>query len=126
MTTDVPVPVPALIVSGAGLTSAQFADLADVSPELEWLANITNAKTCRAYRVDVAEFIDFTHLKDHSALRRVSKPCHRLAQGHGIPEPRSNKHPSQAVGTVVAVRLSLCSQRRPRQSGGRSEAAGVE
>jgi integrase/recombinase XerD len=73
MTTDVLVPLPALIVPGAGLTSTQFADLADVPPELEWLANITNAKTRRAYRVDVAEFIAFTNLKDHSALRTVTR-----------------------------------------------------
>jgi type IV secretory pathway TraG/TraD family ATPase VirD4 len=43
------------------------------SPELEWLANITNAKTRHAYRVDVAEFIAFTSLKDHSALRSVAR-----------------------------------------------------
>jgi len=29
---------------------AQFSDLAKVPPELEWLANITNVKTRRAYR----------------------------------------------------------------------------
>jgi integrase/recombinase XerD len=47
-------------------------DLADVPPELEWLANITNAETRRAYNVDIAEFIAFTNLKDHSALRTVA------------------------------------------------------
>jgi hypothetical protein len=36
------------------LTPAQFAALSDVPPELEWLANITNAKTRRAYKIDVA------------------------------------------------------------------------
>jgi hypothetical protein len=30
-----------------------------VSPELEWLANITNPKTRRAYKVDVEEFSRF-------------------------------------------------------------------
>jgi hypothetical protein len=34
-------------------TPAQFGDLADVPPELEWLANITNPKTRRAYKNDV-------------------------------------------------------------------------
>ena len=38
------------------LTPAQFGDLADVPPELEWLANITNPKTRRAYKNDVGEF----------------------------------------------------------------------
>jgi hypothetical protein len=34
------------------LTRAQFEQLADVPPEEEWLANITNLKTRRAYIVD--------------------------------------------------------------------------
>jgi integrase/recombinase XerD len=55
------------------LTPKQYSDLADVPPELEWLANITNAKTRRAYKVDVAEFVAFTNLKDHSELRTVAR-----------------------------------------------------
>jgi len=31
-------------------------DLAGVPPELEWLANITNSQTRRAYKIDVKEF----------------------------------------------------------------------
>jgi hypothetical protein len=36
-------------ISKETLTPAQFAQLADVPPELEWLANITNPKTRRAH-----------------------------------------------------------------------------
>jgi site-specific recombinase XerD len=36
-------------ISKDALTPAQFSDLADVPPELEWLANITNSKTRRAF-----------------------------------------------------------------------------
>jgi len=36
-----------------GLTQRQFAQLGAVPPEEEWLANITNAKTRRAYKNDV-------------------------------------------------------------------------
>ena len=43
-------------VERRALTPAQFGDLADVPPELEWLANITNPKTRRAYKNDVREF----------------------------------------------------------------------
>jgi hypothetical protein len=32
------------------LTRTEFARLADVPPEEEWLANITNGKTRRAYK----------------------------------------------------------------------------
>src|SRR3984957_8604906 len=60
-------------VTAPGLTPAQYGQLADIPPELEWLANITNAKTRRAYKVDVAEFITFTNLKDYSALRTVAR-----------------------------------------------------
>jgi hypothetical protein len=37
-------------VARRALTPVQFGDLADVPPELEWLANITNPKTCRALK----------------------------------------------------------------------------
>jgi len=61
------------INSDRTLTQEQYRDLADVPPELESLANITNAKTRRAYKVDVAEFIAFTNLRDHSAFRTVAR-----------------------------------------------------
>jgi integrase/recombinase XerD len=55
------------------LTPDQYRDLADVPPELEWLANITNAKTRRAYRVDVAEFMAFSGLTETKSLRAVAR-----------------------------------------------------
>ena len=44
-----------ITVTRNGLTPAQFDNLAEVPPELEWLANITNPKTRRAYKIDVEE-----------------------------------------------------------------------
>jgi integrase/recombinase XerD len=42
-------PRPALIPTAArALTARQFQGLAEVPPELEWFANIPNAKTRRA------------------------------------------------------------------------------
>jgi integrase/recombinase XerD len=55
------------------LTHAQFEQLADVPPEEEWLANITNLKTRRAYKEDVREFIAFTALQDYMRLRSVGR-----------------------------------------------------
>src|SRR5215469_2460814 len=55
----------------SNLTRAQFEQLSDVPPEDEWLSNITNLKTRRAYREDVREFIAFTGLHDHIGLRSV-------------------------------------------------------
>jgi integrase/recombinase XerD len=48
------------------LTPTQFAQLAAIPPEEEWLANIANAKTRRAYKEDVREF-------DYLGLRSVAR-----------------------------------------------------
>lgn len=56
-----------------GLTPAQYGALAEVPPELEWLANITNAKTRRAYRIDVAEFPSFAGLQGPEDMRAVTR-----------------------------------------------------
>src|SRR5215472_19057909 len=55
------------------LTPAQFGDLAEVPPELEWLANLTNPKTRRAYKIDVEEFIAFAGLGGLAELRLVTR-----------------------------------------------------
>jgi integrase/recombinase XerD len=55
------------------LSAEQYKALADVPPELEWLANTTNPKTRRYYKSDVAEFIAYTGLLDHAALRSVAR-----------------------------------------------------
>jgi integrase/recombinase XerD len=55
------------------LTRVQFERLADVPPEEEWLANITNAKTRRAYKNDVREFIAHTGLRNYGELRSVAR-----------------------------------------------------
>ena len=55
------------------LTPAQYGDLADMPPELEWLANLTNKKTRRAYKLDVSEFSSFTGLTEAIQLRAVTR-----------------------------------------------------
>jgi site-specific recombinase XerD len=60
-------------VERRALTPAQFGDLADVPPELEWLANITNPKTRRAYKNDVSEFSSFTGLYQPAELRTITR-----------------------------------------------------
>src|SRR5260370_4726524 len=55
------------------LARAQVEQLADVPPEEECLANITNLKTRRAYKEDVREFIAFTALQDYMRLRSVGR-----------------------------------------------------
>jgi integrase/recombinase XerD len=60
-------------VEPSALTRAQFGQLAEVPAELEWLANITNAKTRRAYKIDVAEFSVFAGLRSPVELRLVTR-----------------------------------------------------
>jgi site-specific recombinase XerD len=55
------------------LTVQQYSALADVPPEIEWLANITNAKTRRFYKKDVAEFLAFTGLQESAQIRTVAR-----------------------------------------------------
>ncbi len=62
-----------IAVEKSALTPAQYGDLADVPPELEWLANLTNPKTRRAYKLDVAEFIAFAGLRGPAELRTVTR-----------------------------------------------------
>jgi site-specific recombinase XerD len=55
------------------LTQEQYADLGDVPPEAEWLANITNRKTRRAYKADVEEFSAFVGIREPAQLRSVAR-----------------------------------------------------
>jgi integrase/recombinase XerD len=62
-----------ITVNRNGMTPAQFGDLADVPPEIEWLANLTNPKTRRAYKNDVEEFVRFTGLRGIAELRDITR-----------------------------------------------------
>jgi integrase/recombinase XerD len=55
------------------LTREEFEKLAEVPPEEEWLANITNARTRRAYKNDVREFIAYTGLQNYGELRSIAR-----------------------------------------------------
>ena len=41
------------------LTAAEFQNLADVPPEVEWFANLSNPNTRRAYEAAVKDFMRF-------------------------------------------------------------------
>ena len=60
-------------ISKESLTPAEFNVLSDIPPELEWLANITDSKTRRTYKVDVAEFLAFSGLREIKLLRAVAR-----------------------------------------------------
>ncbi len=58
-------------VQNKGLSVAQFEILADVPPDTEWLANITNEKTRRAYQLDIRDFSAFLGLQRSEDFRTV-------------------------------------------------------
>jgi integrase/recombinase XerD len=55
------------------LTAAEFRKLADVPPEIEWFANLTNVHTRRAYEKAVKDFMHFTGIKRPEEFRVVTR-----------------------------------------------------
>jgi integrase/recombinase XerD len=55
------------------LTKTEFQRLADVPPEAEWFANLTNENTRRAYRNDVGSFMRFVGVKSPHEFRSVRR-----------------------------------------------------
>ena len=62
-----------IVIKKGILSTAQFDQLADVPAELEWLANITNEKTRRAYKCDVTEFSQYVGLRKYEEFRTVTR-----------------------------------------------------
>ena len=55
------------------LTAAEFQKLADVPPEIEWFANLTNANTRRAYESAVKDFMRFAGIERPEEFRTVAR-----------------------------------------------------
>ena len=94
--------------NGRALTPLQFGQLAEVPAELEWLANITNPKTRRAYKIDVGEFSAFAGLEHPAELRGVTR-AHVIAwRKHlRVPQPDRFHHPPQTLRTLSSLQPSL-------------------
>lgn len=60
------------------LTAAEFQQFANVPPEAEWFANIDNARTRRAYQIDLHDFTAFTGIVQADEFRTVTR-AHVLA-----------------------------------------------
>ncbi len=67
-------PVP---ITGTGkgnlLSRAEFQQLAEVPPEIEWFANLGNPRTRRAYMIDLRDFMDFVGIRRPEEFRIVSR-----------------------------------------------------
>src|ERR1700722_18957991 len=55
------------------LTAAEFQKLADVPPEVEWFANISNHHTRRAYENAVKDFMRFAGVRRTEEFRIVTR-----------------------------------------------------
>ena len=60
------------------LTAAEFHRLADVPPEVEWFANISNRHTRRAYENAVKDFMRFAGIRRPEEFRTVTR-AHLIA-----------------------------------------------
>src|SRR6266478_2968051 len=60
------------------LSAKEFLDLADVPPEIEWFANITNPQTRRAYQNDLKDFMRFARISNPEVFRIVTR-AHLIA-----------------------------------------------
>ena len=66
--------LPAEILPGARLlTAAEFHRLADVPPEVEWFANLSNPSTRRAYEHAVGDFMRFVGIARPEEFRTVTR-----------------------------------------------------
>jgi integrase/recombinase XerD len=55
------------------LTAAEFQGLADVPPEVEWFANISNLNSRRAYKNAVGDFMRFAGIERPEEFRKVTR-----------------------------------------------------
>jgi site-specific recombinase XerD len=55
------------------LTAAEFHRLADVPPEVEWFANLSNPSTRRAYENAIRDFMGFTGINRPEEFRTVTR-----------------------------------------------------
>ena len=55
------------------LTAAEFHRLADVPPEVEWFANLSNPSTRRAHEYAVRDFMRFTGIERPEEFRTVTR-----------------------------------------------------
>jgi len=68
------VQLPTPIAPGSRLlTAAKFHRLADVPPEVEWFANLSNPSTRRAYENAVRDFTNFTGIARPEEFRSVTR-----------------------------------------------------
>jgi integrase/recombinase XerD len=87
--------------TGRLLTAEDFLRLADVPPEVEWFANLTNRCTRRAYENAIRDFMAFTGIQQADEFRTVTR-AHVIAWRDELGNRLLN-------GTTIRHRLSALS-----------------
>ena len=72
-THDHPESTPLVPVGQRRLTATAYQQLADVPPEIEWFANLTNGATRRAYENALKDFMGFTGITRPDEFRSVTR-----------------------------------------------------
>ncbi|SDG68032.1 tyrosine-type recombinase/integrase [Paraburkholderia phenazinium] len=83
------------------LTAVEFHQLANVPPEKEWFANIDNARTRRAYQIDLRDFMNFIGIAQATDFRTVTR-AHVLAW-------RKHLEARQLSGATIRRKLAALS-----------------
>jgi len=86
------------------LSAKEFLDLADVPPEIERFANITNPQTRRAYQNDLKDFMRFARISNPEVLRVVTR-AHLIAW-------RKDLEGRRCEGSTIRRKLSAVSSLR--------------
>jgi site-specific recombinase XerD len=94
-------PTPVARADSRRLTTAEFHQLANVPPEAEWFANLDNARTRRAYQIDLRDFMIFTGIARADEFRTVTR-AHVLAW-------RKHLEGGQRSGATIRRKLAALS-----------------
>jgi integrase/recombinase XerD len=96
------------------LTAAEFQNLADVPPVVEWFANIKNLSTKRAYENAISDFMRFTGITRSEEFRIVTR-AHVIAWRTDLERreigPNTNKRTPEGA-TIRHRHIPGCRQTR--------------
>lgn len=93
--------IPAIQKPPRALTAAEFHQLSNVPPEIEWFANLDNPRTRRAYQIDLRDFMGFVGIAQPGEFRTVTR-AHILAW-------RKNLEGRQLSGATIRRKLAALS-----------------
>ena len=90
------------------LTAAEFQKLADVPPEVEWFANISNRHTRRAYENAVKDFMRFAGIfRPEGIPHRDPRASDRLARRAAPARTRRRDDPAP-LASLASLFEYLC------------------